>query len=859
MAQEDEGEDALLVGILLTSDCDLSRYSCLGLIQITDYHLSRSRLDDMRNLICAQLNTIPSQFAFMSTQGWPVTREQERYVYARNIVSENSTLSIQRVYDTPRIGVKAKSGLSLGFVFVDYDCAVDQLREIVESQLPFFRGMSTNYQFLDMNTWPISTAQEKELTVLDILNGSCIHVCTDVSIRATLDFQTNSRDSFNSDVGPAPKRLRGVRELSYRSSKDIDRRHSDDSGSTEQVEPKQILISYVRAEAAQHALDLKQYLSEFGYSVYLDVHEIKTGVDWQDSLNFAVTNCEVFVPLVTPRYGETQWTNREVKLADVLSKFILPVSFIDDWPPRCLAIQFATTQYIYHRKELPTGGDLSPFINGHTGNQNDSRNWRDEDVRHVALEIGHRISTFRETTARGLVLVKQTSMLKSYPSGLPLGMEGLDDVTSDREGKPLIVISLHPDQSHLGKELTKLLENQNYEVWCSTELDFAEDDTIRLSQSELQLLRSSQSSQSCDTTDSSVDSRKQFQEKANEAGLVIVVLSQSFALSKTCQQQVYYCEHRKRMIPFVCEEFTFPGWLSMLLGNTTFETMKNPSYKESLLSRVKQALDPSAKDNPMDEINEARLMQFVQRVWKQIPREYCVYISGGTKFHNSSTEMICRAIGQSLAKLERVTLVTGGFYGVMESVSRGFYEETQRIWKNHKVWHILPERDPTNMSKKALQNRDGTFKALSFGKTMFCGSSVRERETIVARAFDICVLVEGGPGSAHEAEQFAWSDRIVIPIRATGGAAGGLFGVPQKIFKVPQCVSEDDWTILSQKTCSPTEIGNAVSRIISSIFKKPKIGVKPTTKKVITKGKKLPKAETLSKPSLTTMKTIILG
>lgn len=37
--------------------------------------------------------------------------------------------------DTPRIGVKAKSGLSLGFVFVDYDCVVDKLREIVESQV----------------------------------------------------------------------------------------------------------------------------------------------------------------------------------------------------------------------------------------------------------------------------------------------------------------------------------------------------------------------------------------------------------------------------------------------------------------------------------------------------------------------------------------------------------------------------------------------------------------------------------------------------------------------------------------------------------------------------------------------------
>lgn len=43
-----------------------------------------------------------------------------------------------------------------------------------------------------------------------------------------------------------------------------------------------------------------------------DVHEIKFGMDWQDALNVAVSNCEVFVPLVTARYGETLWTNREV-------------------------------------------------------------------------------------------------------------------------------------------------------------------------------------------------------------------------------------------------------------------------------------------------------------------------------------------------------------------------------------------------------------------------------------------------------------------------------------------------------------------------------------------------------------------
>lgn len=37
---------------------------------------------------------------------------------------------------------------------------------------------------------------------------------------------------------------------------------------------------------------------------------------------------------------------QQVKLADVLGKFIIPVNFLENWPPKCLAIQFATTQYI---------------------------------------------------------------------------------------------------------------------------------------------------------------------------------------------------------------------------------------------------------------------------------------------------------------------------------------------------------------------------------------------------------------------------------------------------------------------------------------------------------------------------------
>ena len=45
--------------------------------------------------------------------------------------------------------------------------------------------------------------------------------------------------------------------------------------------------------------------------------------------------------------------------------------------------------------------------------------------------------------------------------------------------------------------------------------------------------------------------------------------------------------------------------------------------------------------------------------------------------------------------------------------------------------------------KRANQNADGTFAVASFGKTLFCGDSVRQRESIVGRCFEICILIEG--------------------------------------------------------------------------------------------------------------------
>lgn len=72
----------------------------------------------------------------------------------------------------------------------------------------------------------------------------------------------------------------------------------------------------------------------------------------------------------------------------------------------------------------------------------------------------------------------------------------------------------------------------------------------------------------------------------------------------------------------------------------------------------------------------------------------------------------------------------------------------------------------------------------------------------------------GGPCAAHEVEQFVWSDHFVVPVVSTGGAAGGQFGVPLKILETPHCITEEKWSVLSEKEAPPAEVAKAVVEIV---------------------------------------------
>ncbi|XP_041370245.1 uncharacterized protein LOC121384084 isoform X2 [Gigantopelta aegis] len=861
--------DTTIIGVQLLSESTKEPVVSLGILIVDNGRLANGSVTvaDLRTLICQQIPAVPNQFMFLTHQKWAINKTQEEHVQICQIISPDNTIYIQRKYEKPKIGVRTKSRIPVGFVFEEYTANLSQLRTAINTGIKFFKGITDRYQFLDANSWPISKQHEGQVTVMEVLVDACVCVCADVFSFEYLDVADSD---FHVDVNPR-KRIKRLKELSF---SDIDKDHGwlgydeasnccsscDVTGSA-----KQLLISYARADAAEHALNLKEELSHLGFSVFLDVHEIKSGVDWQDSLNYAVSNCEVFIPLITPRYGETQWTNREVKLADVLGKYILPVSFLEIWPPRSLAIQFATTQYICWKTPAQIQTEI---VEGNSSKANDINCWEKRYVQKVAQDIALCLRRLKSDAVNRIPsLSRRKTLMRTFAGKLPDGVMSVDS-SDDDDSKKKILICVHPSQADFVQDFGTWLEGEGFSVWSSLQ---KEDDCPDYPSRSQDLLPDSQDT-SVEPNNNSVCSdqghccQQQFQEMADQAGLVIVILSQAFSRSKTCQQQVFYCEHRKRVIPVKFEDFCMPGWMSMLIGTSTFEDVNQTNYRQTLLSKIHRALDPAGKDCFQDEVNEVKLTHAVNHIKRSVGETLCVYIAGGTKFYESNSEAVCRCVGKELATLDNVTIVTGGFSGVGETVSQIFFEETQDN-KKPRVWHILPEKDCQNRPNQWNQNSDGTFKVVSFGKTLFCGESVRERETIVGRTFDICILIEGGPGAAHEAEEFVWNDHIVIPIRSTGGAAGGKFGVPEKIFEVPQGVKESDWCILSKTTASAEEIGQSVLRIVQSLKQKMCIEESKSTptkqKSVMRKGSLLftktsPK-NTTTKPGLTSMKTIMLG
>lgn len=842
MAAETECIDSPLIGVCLCSEvAGSSREQMIG----TVYQLLESRslhtLEHFRKEMVATLSETLGQrkFLFLTPHGWEVNRDLEKVLKLSNVITSCGRVNIRLDYNRPRLGVviEGPPDVPMGFLFCSMSQSIAELVDEMAKQLPgLYRSLSSKqFYFLDRNSWPVSRDQESSLSVLDIAHSSCVKIrCSrsNFSRKVSMIEGGNERSDSHrfsisdslphefflaADANEVLSPISEQPEATEQQWKSSD--YTDAKMTLSDTQTFEILLSYVHTEAGKYALLIKTALEDLGYSVFLDIHCIEGGKDWQDVLNSAITNCVLFVPLITFQYGKTLWTNREIKLADVLQKAILPVNFNENWPPKCLAIQFATTQYIPGRPST-SDVEITPetFLEGNASEIAVKISEQYQKEKQAApsriaedsgeLEIGARTLLSRQNTeifdepattpsSAGLKVPssylrtsRRRSALKSYASNLPdsIPEQYRMAIVESRAGKPLIVISCSQKQRDFAEDLVVKLQKINCEVWCS-----------------------------CDISDrSDEDKSALFQSKVDEAGAVIFILSKDFSEDAFCEQQVYYCEQRKRIIPLNYEPHEMPDWMATLIGTSSFIDCKSQSYLTALLDRVSAVLNPSQANDELKQMvkEKAEIASLCLQLDQQMPTGDHVYISGGTKFYSKQGEAISREIGRQLANEEDVILVTGGFYGIGETVGRSFFEERKRLNIPHGVCHVVAERDAQDKSSQTRQNPDLTFQLVPYGDTLFFGSSVRQREMLTPRVVETCVLIEGGPGAAFEAQQFVWNGHRVIPIRVTGGAARGAFNVPSMILIRPPNVAESDWSLLGDESASPSDIASAVVRII---------------------------------------------
>ncbi|BFZ01270.1 hypothetical protein BsWGS_04309 [Bradybaena similaris] len=812
---------------------DNSANTPLGVVIVPKNLMPDLCLPLLRQIMKQQLcQVLPEKFVFCSKTKHDIQFAQENNINVKQICDSDETILIRSSHDIPRLIVRC-AGMFKGHIFSNFTSSLTDLRTIIYTSIPELDDCGKSFTFVYSDGSLVPVEAEDRTPVHEVLRGCEVYIGITENPSEVRDLQ-KLPSKWESQVAVSHNKAQPMR-LSFTSSKDIDHQSSDNSvtGNPIVSNSKQLLISYVSAEAAEHAVNLKRRLTRLGYSVFLDVHEIKSGVDWQDALNYAVSNCEVFIPLVTPRYGETQWTNREVKLADVLGKPILPVSFLDEWPPKCLAIQFATTQFIWWKSPENISLELA------AGNGEEARNiriWKDKYIEIAALEIEKRLKIMKSAKVSKPALKRMKTLVKTFAGRLPATISPeLTRQDSEETPGPQIVVCVHPCEASYGFQLKDWLEEAGYSVWTlpvlSSFTEFGSTDLIAVSKEASHKAEAGDNKENTteivqtDEAETPIkitaDQVNEFQEVVDRATVVIIVLSKAFTESWICRQQVYYCEHRKQILPIVYEEFRVPCWLKMLIRTKKLLSVNKSSFYQILLMQVKRALDPTAKNCLETDSLEANKTLAVDYLKRSLDVRYCVYVSGATKFSDTRSEAVCRSIGTHLAQLGNVAVVTGGCYGTSEHVGRTFHEECKKRSMKSKVWHILPEQDSQDMSERYNQSSDGTFALKDFGQTLFCGNSVWEKEAIVGRCFQICLLIEGGPDASHEVEEFVWNDHIIIPVycayetdtireecRATG-----------KMFPLPPGVSEWDWKCLSDRTTSVEEVGTAIRNIISDLLK----------------------------------------
>lgn len=182
----------------------------------------------------------------------------------------------------------------------------------------------------------------------------------------------------------------------------------------------------------------------------------------------------------------------------------------------------------------------------------------------------------------------------------------------------------------------------------------------------------------------------------------------------------------------------------------------------------------------------------------QLPQGLRLGIIGSTAFNGQDSQAICIAVGTQLAALHDLVLITGGVTGVGETIGRAFVDARRNCPEQPTAYHLLPHG----------------FRPWDYGVTLFVGTNMLERREILARLASVYLVIEGGGGTAHEAQIAQAQGAIIIPVGRTGGCAKDIY----EQFECPSAQVQADWQSLDDHAVIVDQVAAAVRQIVKKLL-----------------------------------------
>lgn len=171
-------------------------------------------------------------------------------------------------------------------------------------------------------------------------------------------------------------------------------------------------------------------------------------------------------------------------------------------------------------------------------------------------------------------------------------------------------------------------------------------------------------------------------------------------------------------------------------------------------------------------------------------------VIGSTSFWGNDSHELCEMIAEELALIEPLVAITGGMDGVGITFGKSFSIARSHASFSENLFHLLPYRSrPCNC-----------------GKTLEAGVDFDERREILCRVGQVYLVIEGGPGTEHEASVASTLKILVIPLGRTGGYAGDMYSK----LACPNWASNSDWELLGSANASHQEVVHGVRRLVQA-------------------------------------------